>query len=266
MHYDRAREGKPKALMTSEEIEILGRCWQGAAHHHKKIDVATGEVYLPCTNCRMNHDNPLGLTAKQIDLMVSKLVDTARRPRLKKPPAPQKGTQQQWQIDKQKAWEQWKQVPGPGGVDTAETKKKKREHKCSNCKDPSHSHQQCDPETYPNIHDFCWKCNTHGHNAKGCRGQPTQEEWEAAADKECIKAVAKGQPWHDKYRKPLTGGTKRPDPNATGRNADGGKVWVNWTKTELDKRKETKDKESAIRAPILAEIKKRYPLLKADPP
>ena len=138
-------------------------------------------------------------------------------------------------------------------------------YKFANWNNPDHFHQECDPVKYPNIDDFCWKCNTHGHNATGCRGMPTQEQWTSQAEKECGKAVAENRPWFDKYQKPLTGVGKRADPNATGRNAGGGKEWVSWTKAELDKRQEAKDRESAIRAPILAEIKNRYPLIKPDP-
>jgi len=198
----------------------------------------------------MDHSNPMGLTSKQVDLMVSKLIDIARRPRVKgKQGAPQRGAprgaqgdQQQWKAGKKAEWDNWVPPQGGAGKNAADKPPKKRTYKCANCGDPDHSQQECDPDKYPNIHDFCWKCNTHGHNATGCRGQPTLEQWEAQAEKECIKAVAENRPWFEKYQKPLTGVGKRADPNATGRNAGGGKEWVSWTKAELNKRQETKGK------------------------
>ena len=86
------------------------------------------------------------------------------------------------------------------------------------------------------------------------------------AEKECVAAAKDGRPWLDKWQKPLTGQDKRPDPKATGRKIKGKEPWVNWTKAELEKREKMRERECAIRSPILAEIKNRYPLIKPDPP
>ena len=55
-------------------------------------------------------------------------------------------------------------------------------YKFANWNNPDDFHQECDPVKYPNIDDFCWKWNTHGHNAIGCRGTPVLGQWETQAD------------------------------------------------------------------------------------
>ena len=108
----------PKKLMSQKEIEILGRCWKGAAHFHKRKDIGTGAVYQDCSDCKMNHDDYASLTEAQVDLMVSKLVDNAQRPRQPRAPTQRQQHHQQQQQQQQggvKPQQKWPAAGGQGG-------------------------------------------------------------------------------------------------------------------------------------------------------
>ena len=81
----------------------------------------------------------------------------------------------------------------------------------------------------------------------------------------CLKAEADGQCLKDRFGNPYTGSQKSRDPQAEGRNIMGKPPWTKWTKEELDKRADAREKAERIKSPIMAQIRIRHPMLVPDP-
>ena len=78
-------------------------------------------------------------------------------------------------------------------------------------------------------------------------------------------AETNGQYLKDRFGNPYTGSLKTRDPHAEGRHILGKPPWTKWTKEELDKRAEARDREEKIKAPRMAQIKNRHPNILPDP-
>ena len=253
-------EGTRKSLLTQEEQEIIGFCWPETLHTFGILDISTNKVYKACdrTRCKMSHNNLRGFNPAQVDLIEKKMIDMAARPRLQRNKVPYNGNN--------KGGGKGGKGDGKGGKDGGKGKDKRNKVRtCANCSSPGHKSQECDVATYPNIHDFCWMCNCHGHNAIGCRGYPEQKKWEAELERQCVKAEAEQTYLKDRFGKPYTGSQRTKDPYAEGRNLSGKPPWTSWTKEELDLRAEAREREGKLKAPVMAAIKNRHPNLVPDP-
>ena len=90
-------------------------------------------------------------------------------------------------------------------------------------------------------------------------------KWETEMEQRFVKAEADGQFLKDRFGNPYTGSRKTRDPQAEGRNIMGKPPWTKWTKDELDKRAEARDRAEKIKAPIMARIRIQHSNILPDP-
>ena len=249
--------GTPKSLLSRDDMEIMGLCWAKALFVNNIVNILTGAVYEDCKNkdCRMCHDNLLSISSKNLDLMKMRMMDMKSRPRN---PGGNGRTQNAAGKAAQQAYEDDKKAKN-----AAKTSKGK-ETTCPNCRVKGHKQQECDDTVYPNIHEFCWMCNVHGHSAPVCRAFKTVENWESNFNNRCITAVANKHVVHDQNDKPLFGPGSQTSQYEVSRKIKGEGDSVPWTLAQLDIRRNNKATEQAKMWPFMQKIRNAHPTLMPD--